>query len=415
MEVPNASRPEKFRPSFVLGVTGQMDLDKLPDGQKQAVRRAVERVLEHLTSSKVDPDLGLGLGLQHSPVILLSSLAPGADTLVADACQDRGFQLVVPLPFPAEKYLRATTFKNLSDKKRQELQIQLNSLGDNAFVVPLLEDLELSADELDRRLEGDLVIDLRRYRRYRAAGEYVAMHSDLLIALSNDPVREEEYDRNTTTPTVLVDGIKLEAGASAIIRVKRQGPTRGLLSINPAFAWADTGPVAHVFTPRSAAGKLGQPAVAGDQGAQPEQPGTITMLYPYDSAPEQPEKDVPIKNTDSKWVEDGESLFRRIAAQLEKFNKECAVWHTVGQNASDHDVLKRSKDEDDEFYKLLGIAGPAKQHFQTSSEVIGRPWFTALDRIAHVRRQAADLSVDKAKQAKKCLLSTFVLDRKSVV
>src|SRR5260370_24209562 len=94
-------------PSFVSGVGGQRDLADVPLEQKQAVRKAVEDVFSYLTTDERVEGLGLGLNLRHTAIAVLTSLAPGADTLVADvAAAKHGCQIVAPLPFPSDQYLR---------------------------------------------------------------------------------------------------------------------------------------------------------------------------------------------------------------------------------------------------------------------------------------------------------------------
>jgi hypothetical protein len=128
------------RPSFVLGVTGQMDLFKLPQVQQDAIRKAVEAVFRYLTTEDTIDVLGPGLKLQATKVTVLSSLAPGAGTLVADLAEAKEFRLVAPLPFPPDLYLRATTFASLTAEQRKQVADRLLALDDRAFYVAILQD-----------------------------------------------------------------------------------------------------------------------------------------------------------------------------------------------------------------------------------------------------------------------------------
>src|ERR1700757_4080341 len=56
--------------------------------------------------------LGPGLGLKNTPIILLSSLAPGADQLAVEAARemDPPIRPIAALPFLKDQYLEASTF-----------------------------------------------------------------------------------------------------------------------------------------------------------------------------------------------------------------------------------------------------------------------------------------------------------------
>ena len=248
------------RPAFVVGVTGHMDI---ADSEREAVKARLRRVFQWLRAPRgelfedVGSSNGLelkGLGLEHTPIVVLTSLAPGADSLIAEVAIELGattrlpdgetpaFRVRAPLPFPAEVYREATTFKPAGaspETVRQNLATLdslLAAMKDEAFAVLMKDDWSADSGaampspvELLQGFELDVRDPQRRHRRYAAAGEYVAAYSDLLIAIW-DGAKDGQ------------SGI----GTAAIVRRKREGFTRGLLAVTTDFRWANTGPVLHI-------------------------------------------------------------------------------------------------------------------------------------------------------------------------
>lgn len=370
------------RPEFVLGVTGHMDL-----GQFDAIRNAVAQVLRWVISNNDAPPLGGGLRLEATPVAILSSLAPGADTLVVEAVEQElagRHCLYAPLPFPADLYLQASTFKSITPEERLSLEQRLRSLGERAFFVPLLEDAELSLEDLRRRLEADLDIPERRRLRYRAAGEYVAANSHLLIALTNEtahPTSDEATDQSQ--PAGNKGEPALAAGACSIVGVKREGLTPGLLAAKSITAWSDVGPVIHIYAPRS-------DPVRNPPDAPPA--GQITVLYPLDSKPDRPPQDSPIPNADPEWVRNGDGLFRRTNKALEQFNCET-----------------QQVDESNEAREINQLLGCDATSIAAGQFGLIPAQFEALDRVARVRWRAAKLTRGYSERTGKVLLKLFCL------
>jgi hypothetical protein len=72
---------------------------------------------------------------KHTPLVLLSSLAEGADCLAARVALDHGVFVRAPLPFPKADFLQSTSFSN-----PQTRADAVKPLGDprvEAFVVPM--------------------------------------------------------------------------------------------------------------------------------------------------------------------------------------------------------------------------------------------------------------------------------------
>ncbi|MCA9012694.1 MAG: hypothetical protein KDB01_23240, partial [Planctomycetaceae bacterium] len=171
-------------------------------------------------------------GLGETPIVVLSSLAPGADQIVAKVAlqpefANDYFRLMCPLPVPLEMYRQASTFvrqpqvgateeelerlKSENDQRVSDLRQLIPDDDDprcfpvairNAFtpgdlsnslcgatveeqIELLQDDLDLSEDQRNRLYSHDLKSEnrQRRHRRYQAAGEYIAAYSHLLIAI----------------------------------------------------------------------------------------------------------------------------------------------------------------------------------------------------------------------------------------
>ena len=98
---------------LVIGVTGHRDLR---DEDIALLKTAVEVVFDRLEEF-INPDRPFdrmrrmvwstaGKHAGATPMIVLTSLAEGADQLVAQVALERGLQLVAPLPLPTEEYRR---------------------------------------------------------------------------------------------------------------------------------------------------------------------------------------------------------------------------------------------------------------------------------------------------------------------
>ncbi|MBR6294092.1 MAG: hypothetical protein IKR54_05820 [Lachnospiraceae bacterium] len=131
---------------LVLGVTGHRDI--IPEDARIArdVVRSEIRRLKALAP--------------HTPIELLSSLAAGADRIVAEVALEEGIPLTVILPMKSELYEEDFTSEEVAGYR------ELLKRASNVFVAPEIEDHKEGRDYL-----------------YRQAGIYVAEHSHVLIAL----------------------------------------------------------------------------------------------------------------------------------------------------------------------------------------------------------------------------------------
>ena len=99
----------------------------------------------------------------HSPVVMLSSLAEGADLLCADIAEELGIPLVAVLPRPRAEYE-----KDFSPDGKQCLEKHCRR-AEQMFVAPRTEPLPAEGESQDDQ--------------FRQAGIYISAHSHILLAL----------------------------------------------------------------------------------------------------------------------------------------------------------------------------------------------------------------------------------------
>ena len=99
----------------------------------------------------------------QSPVVMLCSLAEGADLLCADAAEELGIPLIAALPLPREEYE-----KDFSSEGKRRLDYHC-ARAEQVFVTPWTEEADPK-----RKSRDDA---------FRQAGIYVSAHSHILLAL----------------------------------------------------------------------------------------------------------------------------------------------------------------------------------------------------------------------------------------
>jgi hypothetical protein len=173
-------------------------------------------------------------------VILLTSLAPGADTIAADVVsgvseRDPGFhgRVHAVLPFPAASYRTAPTFVSDPDnpdpgeKARQaEFDSWMKRLPDDDIVV-----VRTSASPVN----GDFVPELDQQETlFEASGHHVAENCEILVAIYDD-----RFDTG------------IAAGSNQIVEFKRRSAISDLVSYESEAEEPECrGPVFHIYHPR---------------------------------------------------------------------------------------------------------------------------------------------------------------------
>ncbi len=133
---------------LVIGVTGHRDI-RIED--RAAVYASVHEALKQLQTR-----------CPHTPMVMLNSLAEGADLLCAEAAKALSIPLIAALPMERSEYE-----KDFSDEALKAFQSACDGAAER-LVVPAIE----QPNGLDAR---DFA--------YRQAGIYVATHAHILLAL----------------------------------------------------------------------------------------------------------------------------------------------------------------------------------------------------------------------------------------
>jgi hypothetical protein len=390
------------------------------------------------------------LCIEHTPVVLLSSIAPGIDTIVAEvfldyqrANPDRSVFVRVPLPFPADILERCSSYNKQEDKERlRSLLVRLRSQpgweeSRDLFCVKIDRDWEPIRVESQKGTiacdaeqsatvalspEEDLKSEMhykgkqmpRRYLRYRAAGEYIASLSHLLLAIYDhefdDESNQEESFRKPLDP--------FTAGTWAIVEAKRRGLSWELLATSNNFSWADNGPVLRLGIDRKKRLTLSQ-TESGKQEASNNHPTrkvpgpsehAWVFLHPYDLEPQEEhahsqqtsssgqtqeeqekarqEEERKALMKDSLWKAKGDFVFRRIVDLQETFNQEAkSKWKS--SNQADAGEL--------ELVSMVVPSSMAKSSADKRTKLqtlLGDEWkeLKSLSQAASVRRCAGDLA-----------------------
>ena len=133
---------------LTVGVTGHI---RLREQDRDVLLRTVENELTSLRDA-----------FPHTPLVMLNSLAAGADQLCADAAEELGIPLTAVLPMPPEEYR-----KDFDEASLEKLNHHLER-AERVFIAPPAEKEPMNAG---------------RDFRYRQAGIFVAEHCHALIAL----------------------------------------------------------------------------------------------------------------------------------------------------------------------------------------------------------------------------------------
>ena len=201
---------------IIIGVTGHRTIR---EEDRPAIRAAVKTELEKLRAL-----------CPHSPLVMLNSLAEGADLLCADVAEELGFPIVAVLPRERVAYER-----DFSDSARERFAHHC-ARAERVLVAPAAEK---KAEETEER-----------NFQFRQAGIYVVEHSHVLLAL---------WDGG--------EGAAAACGTAAAVDFVLRGSFRPLSGV-PVRS-ANNEAVIHIFTPRGerAEEKAGTIHVLGNRTA----------------------------------------------------------------------------------------------------------------------------------------------------
>lgn len=182
---------------IVIGVTGHRDLRENDIPQ---LRKLVRTELQKLKTEH-----------PHSPLVMLNSLAAGADLLCAEVATELDVMLKCPLPMSIEQYREDFDADTVAHFETVLCH------AEEVFIAPSTEPLP---DEASRDYH------------YRQAGIYVATHSHVLIALwDGSPAKADGCGTAETVEFMLGENH----------------------NIGGCFKAANEGAVLHISTPRQSA------------------------------------------------------------------------------------------------------------------------------------------------------------------
>lgn len=191
-----------FPLSLVIGVTGHRDLR---EEDREPLEKEVRNIFTDLQSR-----------YPSTPIVILSPLAEGADRLVAKVALEKGIRLIAPMPMSRALYEE--------DFQTQASRDEFNKLLQQSewwFELPLL------APEEEVRQQGPA-----RDQQYAQVGAYVALHSQILIALWNGSQSH------------------LTGSTSQIVQFQLQGIPEPYAPPHSPLDELESGPVYHIVTPR---------------------------------------------------------------------------------------------------------------------------------------------------------------------
>jgi hypothetical protein len=155
----------------------------------------------------------------HSPLVVLSPLAEGADRLVARVALALGARLIVPLPLPAALYEQDFA----TAESREEFHRMLQQ-AESVFELPLVH---------GNSAAGIAAQGEQRDRQYAQVGAFLARHCQVFLALWDG----------------VSDGAA-PGGTADVVRFRLEGaPGRYDPAASP-LAFASIGRVHHIVTPR---------------------------------------------------------------------------------------------------------------------------------------------------------------------
>ena len=210
--------PAVARLPIVIGVTGHRDLR---ESDRPAIEALVRQVFSDVRAQH-----------PHTPLVLLSPLAEGADRLVARIALEYQAILIAPMPLAQDLYER--------DFSTPELLTEFRDLLAKAehFAMPLASGSTRS-DVEEHGAHRDL--------QYALVGAYVARHCQLLIALWDG----EPSAKPGGTAQVVRYKLTGRPGLGADLAVRLEDiPEPYSLTVN-CLDLPETGIVYHILTPRS--------------------------------------------------------------------------------------------------------------------------------------------------------------------
>jgi hypothetical protein len=208
-----------YRLPLVIGATGHRDLR---DEDIPALEHEVAEAVKRLKRDYLHDD-------KETPLIVLSSLAEGADRLIARVAMKLGATLIAPLPMQPDEYRR-----DFDPGLKPDAAAEFDRMKSDALAAPVMR-------FADGNTPDNILEEAKRALQYREVGLFIVRHCHVLIALWNGD------ESNMAT-----------GGTSEVVSFKRDGiPLEVTRSAQASLDAPEIGPVIHVVTPRD---KPGGPA-----------------------------------------------------------------------------------------------------------------------------------------------------------
>lgn len=261
---------------IMIGITGHRDL------REEDIPNLEERVRAIFQEIRVK--------YKDTPIKVLSPLAEGADRLVARiALKIENVSLIVPLPMPRSEYQ-----KDFETEESKKEFADLLTKAEDVYELPLLE---------GNTAENILGYGAQRNTQYACVGAYVALHSQILIALWNGKDTKET------------------GGTAEIVRFKLEGVPEPYTIANDPLDLPDNGPVYHIFTRRA---KKQVEIISDDH--KPEVDCLVKkgsndgwyVLYPPGWKEKAPKKETGIDEV--KAIAKADEYYDRILRHIDRFN-----------------------------------------------------------------------------------------------
>jgi hypothetical protein len=372
---------------IVLGVVGHRDVRP---GDREVLKQTVKDILEEFQKAFL-----------HTPLVMLSALAEGADQLAAEAALECKTPVFVraPLPFPPASYRPSTSFD--SEDSRQLLDNLLANEGFEWFVVPLPADqtdqgepdwLRVATDKSDEPAKR------LRHTCYANAGGYIVRRCDVLIAFWNG--EEKDTGRGPSGTREFVD-FKLHGRAPSLYP---------WTFAEPLGFRTERGLVVAVHTPRVSTSP-GSPDTA-------RPPGELRVFVPSDGQElwSAPPEELPL----ARRISRGSRFFARVMSSL--------AW-LVGSSARGRPERQRRQTIKqelrqfremcttiDDFNRDLGgprVAAAIRDRLKDESRLLA-PGFDEqhnawLRRLGQIREAAAELTTQLQPRLNQALAAVFIL------
>jgi signal transduction histidine kinase len=200
------SKETEYKKALVpmyLGISGHQDIR---EEDKTRLKQMIKEIIEE---KKVQ--------CPHTPIIILTPLAEGADRLAASAAMECGISFVAPLPMPVDEYRRDFSTRESLDEFNELL-----SKADCWFELPLPHGTTVK--ELHQS-------NVKREELYYQNGLFIARQSQLLIAL---------WDGNINAK---------RGGTAHIVKLRRQGLPSSHPQLKQRLQNPQSGPICHIVTP----------------------------------------------------------------------------------------------------------------------------------------------------------------------